>query len=126
MSEQQLNKNKDRHFVVDESSIGCIGGNYNTDKGGMPLSAARRAANILFRVARNKKKIPKWKKFESSTELIRFTIRETTRGSNKNVYQYEAIIHNLKGDDIKIIKRNNVEYKVTTRIVVKASKYTHN
>ena len=115
---------KKRHFVIDESSIGFVGGNYNTDKGGMPLSAARRAAKILFRISRNEKHNQKWKKFQSSATVIKFTIRETTRGSEKHVYQYEAIIRDLKENEIKTIKRNDIEYPVTTKIVVKAAKYT--
>lgn len=120
MSEVEENK---RHFKIDESSIGFTGGNYNTDKSCMPLSAAKRAAKILFRIARNEKHNPKWKPFESSSTTIKFTIKETTRKSKKDVYQYEAIIKQLSKDEIKVVKRGDVEYTVTTEIVVRAAKY---
>jgi hypothetical protein len=118
------NKNVARTFKITESEIGYVGGSYKTNKTGMPLSAASRAASVLFRLARNEKGNSKWKKFESSKSVLKFTIRETTRGSDKSEYQYEAQIKNLHGDDIKTIKRGKVEYTVDKKITTRAASYT--
>jgi hypothetical protein len=113
----------DRSFKIVDSEIGFSGGKYHTDKSGSPQSAARRAASVLFRMARNDKQEPKWKKFESSKNPIKFTIRESTRGSDKNEWQYEAKIRTLHGSDIKIIKKGDVEIKIEHEIVVRAAHF---
>lgn len=113
-----------RNFTITDSSIGYKGGKYSANKTNMPLSAAHRAARILFRVAQNKSGKKDWKQYESENDLIKFTIRETTRGSDKNEYQYEAKIIDLKKDEIKKVKRGDVEYEVTNRIVCRSAKYT--
>ena len=111
-----------RNFVITSSSIGFKGGKYSANKSGTPLSAAHRAARIIFRMAKNEKGKAAWKKFESDDKLVKFTIRETTRGSEKNEYQYEAKIKDLAHP--KTVKRAGVEYQVTTELVVRAAKYT--
>jgi hypothetical protein len=113
----------DRSFKIVDSEIGFVGGKYHTDKSGSPGSAARRAASVLFRMARNEKNDPKWKKFQSSKNPIKFTIRESTRGSTKDEYQYEAKTHKLVGDKVKIIKKGDVEFKVEHEIVVRAAHF---
>jgi hypothetical protein len=113
-----------RTFKLVESEIGYVGGSYKTNKSGTPLSAASRAASVLFRMARNETGNSKWKKFESSKSLLKFTIRETTRGSEKKEYQYEAKIKDLRGADIKTIKRGDVEYTVDKKIVVRAAHFS--
>jgi len=117
-------KNVARTFKIVESENGYVGGSYKTNKTGMPLSAASRAASVLFRFARNEKSNPALKKFESSKDILKFTIRETTRGSDKNEYQYEAKIKMLHGDDVKVIKRGKIEYTVDKKIVTRAATYT--
>lgn len=123
MSSSSDKKTK-RTFTVTDSSIGFSGGSYKPNKTGHPLSAAHRAARVLFRMARNEKQNPKWKKFETSAVLLKFTIRETTRGSDKQEYQYEAKIKQLRGDDVKVVKRGDVEYTIRTEIVCRAARYT--
>lgn len=113
-----------RNFTLTDSSIGYAGGKYSANKSGTPLSAAQRAASVLFRMAKNKAGKAAYKKYESSAELIKFTIRETSRGSDKQEYQYEAKIKQLHGDDIKTIKRGNVEYTVNHKIIVRSAHYT--
>lgn len=116
-------KQVQRTFKIADSEIGYKGGNYKTNKTGAPLSAAKRAASMLFRMARNEQNKPAWRKFKSEKNLIKFTIRETTRGSNKEEYQYEAKIHKLRADDVKVIKRGDIEYKVEYEIVTRAGHY---
>jgi hypothetical protein len=113
-----------RNFTITESTIGYEGGKYSTNKSGTPLSAAQRAASKLFQMAQNKKGKAAWKKFESSNDLIKFTIRETTRGSDKEVRQYEAKIKKLPESEIKTVKRGDVEYTVTHKIVCRSAHYT--
>lgn len=117
-------KQPKRTFKIVESEIGYVGGSYKTNKSGSPLSAATRAASVLFRLARNEKGESKYKKFESDKKLIKFTIRETTRGSEKKDYQYEAKIKELHGADIKVVKRGKVEYTIKHQIAVRASHFT--
>ena len=112
-----------RAFKIADSEIGYSGGTYKTNKSGTPLSAAQRAASMLFRMARNEKSNPKWKKYQTSKDMIKFTIRETTRGSAKSEYQYEAKIHKLRGDEVKTVKRGGVEYQVEYKIMTRASHY---
>jgi hypothetical protein len=113
-----------RHFTITESTVGYDGGKYAANKSGTPLSAASRAASILFRMAQNKSKKAAWKKYETDDKLVKFTIRETTRGSDKTEYQYEAKVKQLTGSDVKTIKRGSVEYQVTQKIVVRSAHYT--
>lgn len=113
-----------RKFKITHSSLGYEGGNYSTNKSGIPLSAAQRVASTLFMMARNDKAKAAWKKYETKDELIKFTIRETTRGSDKDEYQYEAKIHHLPVSQQKTVKRGDVEYKVQYKIVTRASRYT--
>ena len=113
-----------RNFVVEDSDIGYRGGKCSSDKSGTPLSAARRAAKVLFMMAENKQGKAGWKKYESSADLIKFTIRESTRGSDKATFQYEAKKKELKAEEKKTIKRGNAEYMVEHKIVVRAAHFT--
>jgi hypothetical protein len=113
-----------RKFKITHSSVGYEGGNYSANKSGIPLSAAQRVASTLFMMARNEKSKASWKKFETKDELIKFTIRETTRGSDKDEYQYEAKIHHLPASQQKTVKRGDVEYTIKFKIVTRASRYT--
>lgn len=113
-----------RKFKITHSDLGYEGGNYSANKSATPLSAAQRAASTLFMMARNEKGKAAWKKYENSNELIKFTIRETTRGSEKKEYQYEAKIHHLPASQQKTVKRGDVEYTIKYKIVTRASHYT--
>ena len=114
-------KNAKRNFTVADSSIGFKGGKYSANKSGTPLSAAHRAARILFRIAKNEAEKANWKKFQSTDKVIKFTIRETSRGSDKSEYQYEGKMHNITP---KMVKRAGVEYEVSTELVVRSAKFT--
>jgi hypothetical protein len=109
-----------RNFTVAGSDIGFEGGVYKTNKSGTPLSAARKAAAVIFRMIENKNKNPKFNKYHSFAHHkgIKFIIRETTRGSAKESYYYEAVAHPLKTP--KVIKRGDEEIVVTKTIEVKA------
>lgn len=111
---------KKRKFTIAGSDIGFEGGLYKSDSAGTPVSAARKAAAVLFRMIENKNKNPKFNKYHSFAHHkgIKFIIRETTRGSTKESYYYEAVAHPLKTP--KVIKRGDQEIVVTKRIEVKA------
>jgi hypothetical protein len=114
----------DRSFKVVDSSIGFKGGRYSPNKSGSPQSAAHHAAKVLFRMAQNKTKNPKWKKYETTKNLVKFTIRESTSGSDKSEYQYESKIHNLPADKQKTIVRNGIEFKITQEIITRSAHFT--
>lgn len=115
-----MSENKVRFFTIAGSDIGFSGGRYRTDKSGTPVSAARKAASILFRMIENKNNDPKFNKYHTFAHHkgIKFIIREQTQGSNKDTYYYEAVTHPLKHP--KVIKLNGVEITVTKTIEVKA------
>ena len=75
-------------------------------------------------MAKNKQNNPKWKKFESNKSIIKFTIRESTSGSDKSEYQYISKIHNLTADKVKTIIRNGVEFKVKQEIITRSAHFT--
>jgi hypothetical protein len=112
-----------RTFKITESQIGYVGGSYKTNKSLTPLSAATHAAKVLFKLAKNEKNKPEYKKYEFSKDLIKFTIREKTQGSKKEEFQYEAKIKTLHGDEVKTIKRGDIEYTIRHKIVVRAAHY---
>ena len=108
-----------RFFTIAGSDIGFEGGRYKTDKSGSPGSAAKRAAKILFRMVENtnnKSEFKKYAKF-ASHKAIKFILRETTAGSDKNSYYYEASSVPLKTPVTVTI--NGVEVTYTRNIVVK-------
>jgi hypothetical protein len=111
---------KIRSFKIAGSDIGFEGGRYKTDKSGTPISAARKAASVLFRMIENKNHEKKFNKYHAFAHHkgIKFIISETTRGSNHESYYYEAVSTPLKTP--KVIKRGDVEITVTRKIEVKA------
>lgn len=94
-----------RTFKIDESNISVSGGRYVSDS---PYAAAMKAASKLFLKAKDKK--------ENKKKII-FSLRETTRGSNKEVFKYEAtqvkydkpIIRNINGVEIVYKFKTNVK-----------------
>uniref|UniRef100_A0A6C0BE41 Uncharacterized protein n=1 Tax=viral metagenome TaxID=1070528 RepID=A0A6C0BE41_9ZZZZ len=108
-----------RHFTIVGSDIGFEGGRYGTDKSGFPKSAAKRAASVLFLMIENKKNKPEWRKYSKyqSHKSIKFIIAETTRGSNKDSFYYEAISVALKNPVTLNIGGEEITY--TRKIVVK-------
>lgn len=108
-----------RFFTIIGSDIGFEGGRYKADKSGSPGSAAKRAAKILFRMVENTKNDPKFKKYAkfANHKAIKFIVRETTKGSDKNSYYYEATSVPLKKP--VTLTLNGVEVTYTRKIEVK-------
>lgn len=93
-----------RKFTVEKSSIGESGGRYISET---PSAAAKKAASRLF---------------AKKTDLkpIKFTLRETTRGSSKPVYEYTASKEKLKNPSTRIIKdKNGNEKKIENKYIIK-------
>ena len=111
---------KKRYFTIAGSDIGFEGGRYKTDKSGSPISAARKAASVLFRMIENKQKNPKYNKYHAFAHYkgIKFIIREQTQNSSKESFYYEAVSHPLK--EPRVIVRGGEEITVTRTIEVKA------
>jgi len=87
----------ERSFTVDSSSIGVTGGRY---KSKVPSSAAKKAASKLFA--------------KKNTKSMEFQIRETTRGSDKQIYAYKAIRETLAKPLVRVIAGKEVvnRYKI--------------
>jgi hypothetical protein len=115
-----MSEDKARYFTIAGSDIGFVGGRYKAGKSGTPVSAARKAAAVLFRMIENKKHEQKFNKYHAYAHHkgIKFIIRETTQGSSKDTYYYEAVSTPLKTP--KVIKRGDVEITLTKKIEVKA------
>ena len=92
----------DRSFTVLGSSINVGGGRYMSKS---PAAAAKKAASKLFA-----KKQPK---------QIKFDLRETTRGSDKKVYNYIAVREKLPKAVVRVI--NGVEITNKYKIVLRQS-----
>jgi hypothetical protein len=92
-----------RFFTIVHSETGKEGGRYG---GASPAVAAKHAAKQLFAGTKNAKK------------QVRFTIRETTRGSEKGEFTYIGTKTALETP--KTIMRNNVEITVKHTIAVKS------
>jgi hypothetical protein len=69
-----------RTFTVHNSSIDIEGGRY---KSSTPISAAKKTAIKLFEIAKENSKF-------KSLRKIAFCLRETTTGSKKKMFDYEA------------------------------------
>jgi len=105
-----------RTFTIQGSDLGFEGGKY---KGTSPVQAARKAAKQLFRMVENKPGKAAWKKYSKFTsyKVLKFILREASRGSKKETHYYEATVIPLP--EPKIIKRNGVEITITKTIRVK-------
>ena len=108
-----------RTFTIAGSDIGWAGGKYKPQKNGMPGPAAKKAAKELFKMIENKANKPEWHKYETykSHKTIKFILRETTLGSNKKSYYYEAKVQHLKTPMKRVI--DGVEILYHRKIVVK-------
>lgn len=93
----------DRTFTVEKAAVKDGEGGRFTGK--IPSQAARKAGRALLKLAPKKKQ-------------VRFTLRETTQGSEKKEYTYIAT--KTKLDEPKVIKRGDVEITVTHEYLVKA------
>lgn len=94
-----------RTFTIESSETNVRGGRYT---GKSPYTVALKAARALFRdasVGANKKQ-------------IRFSLRETTRGSTNNTYTY--IGEREKLPEEKIIVRGDKQIRITHTYRVKS------
>lgn len=119
----------ERHFTIEQSDIGFVGGYY---KGSSPVSAGRKAGHMLFKVAKYGKlykedsnKYARYAKYEkfagfASKQKLRFVVRETTADSKKKSFTYEVSQEKLK--DPIIVKRGDVEIKIERKFAIKACK----
>jgi hypothetical protein len=104
-------------YTVHTSCINVSGGTYKSKSG--PMAAGKKAATKLFKKAG---KMAKYKKLNK----LSFCIRETTSGSEKKMFDYEATRTKLATPLVRVI--NGVEivnkYKTTLKEVShkKASK----
>lgn len=101
MSEQM---DKKRHFTVELCEVMNIGGDF---VGKTPSQAARKAARKIFKI-------------KPRSQMVQFTLRETTSGSNKKEYKYVATKVVL--DTPKVIQRGPVSITVTTEYIVRPVK----
>lgn len=125
---------KERTFTIQGSDIGYAGGVYKSTSG--PAHAAKKAARILFRMVahgvkyhsnpKENKKFAKFGKYAafSKDKTIKFLVRETTQGSEKKSYYYEAEMSKLRSPII--INRNGVEVKIEHKYDVKVCHESHN
>lgn len=131
-----MSKQEFRTFTIQGSDIGFTGGIYKVKKeDGVPSSAARKAGSVLFRVVRNgakyhhkPKEFPQFAKFSkyakyAKDKTIKFLLRETTRGSSKESFYYEASVIELK--DPIVVNRNGVEITIERKVSVKVCHDPH-
>lgn len=119
----------ERKFTIQGSDIGLTGGKYVAPS---PSAAGKKAARRLFQVInfavlyhQDKKQYAKYAKYSKflkfkGVKVVKFLLRETTRGSDKNTYTYEG----LKSDLTKpiVFKRAGVEVTVNHKIDIKTCK----
>jgi len=93
----------ERTFTVQGSEFGVTGGVYRSAS---PMAAGKKASRILFRSAK------------AGTKSIKFILRETTRGSEKKAYFYEAFMNYLK--EPKVIEyKNGLKITITKEVKIK-------
>lgn len=105
-------KTKDyRHFTVSSSSLGpnFEGGSYKLNKKSKsgPKSVAVKAARRMFNVEGGAK----------ASQTVRFTLRETTKGSAKEMREYEARLQKL--DPVKTRMIDGMEHVQQYEVQVK-------
>lgn len=120
---------KVRNFTIQGSDIGFTGGLY---KGSSPSAAGRKAGSRLFNVIQlgqkynsDKVKYAEYAKFAPYTKyanekVVKFILRETTRGSKKESFSYEAHVQYLKTP--RVVKRGGIDITVTKAVTVESCK----
>ena len=115
-----------RHFVIEFSSIGYVGGNYTSTA---PYNAAKKAARMLFQHVKHGAEYEadstKFAKYAKSAQYakyknvkkIKFSIRETT---TDKVFAYEGTMTKL--DEPKVISRNGTDVTIEKEIKIRACK----
>lgn len=96
-----------RTFTVDNSGIDVSGGRYVSD---VPSQAAKKAASKLFAKAKSS---PKHK----AVKTITFSIRETTRNSDKSQFKYKATQKALPKPIVRVINGKEIINKYEIKIV---------
>lgn len=100
---------KSNSYTIEQSDINFSGGRYLSLN---PYTAAKKAANQLFRKINNEEKYKKFK----STKTLKFTLRETTSGSIKKEFTYKATQVKLDKPIIITIKGKEIVYKYKINI----------
>jgi len=95
-------------YTIESSNINCTGGRYKSNS---PMSAGRKAASKLFKKAHKNAKYKSLKK-------ITFCIRETTKGSERKFFDYQATRIKLAKPLVRVI--NGVEIINRYKTIVKA------
>lgn len=115
-----------RTFTIQGSAIGYEGGRYKHNE---VYRAASKAGRQLFRVIKrgklyrsNPTEYAKYAKYSIYAHYdldkpIKFLLRETTLGSNKETYYYDAIMHKL--DTPEVIEKNGVKIVVNDKVKIK-------
>jgi hypothetical protein len=98
-----------RTFTVQGSEFEITGGKYVAAS---PTVAARRAGSSLFRKVKKE-----GTSRQKEADTVKFILRETTRGSDKKTYFYEAVRTKLATP--KVIKRGGEEITVSHTITVR-------
>ena len=96
-------KPAERSFTVEKSDLNVSGGRYMSQSA---YAAASKAARILMR--------------EKKASRVKFTLRETTRGSKGKEYTYVGTKEKLSKP--KVIKRGSTEIKISHIYKVKSVK----
>jgi len=95
-------------YTIQSSCINVTGGRY---KSSSPMSAGKKAATKLFKKAQQSAKY-------KSLRKITFCLRETTQGSEKNSFDYQANRVKLAKPLVRVI--NGVEIVNKYTITIKA------
>lgn len=115
-----------RHFVIEQSSIGYVGGNYTSTS---PYNAAKKAARILFQMIKHgveyeadPSKYAKHAKCaqyakHKNVKKIKFALRET---NTEKVFTYEGTMTKLA--EPKVISRNGTDVTIEKEIKIRACK----
>lgn len=111
---------KKRTFTIQASEIGFTGGEYKSD---LPSKAAKKAAKRVFALAA---KDAAFKKF-ADKKTFWFVLREKSRGSEKKVFFYKGMVHDLKNPKFVMVKspgnadadeKGMIKYAVTKEIKI--------
>jgi hypothetical protein len=94
----------DNTYTIAGSTIGFDGGRY---KSKTPSAAAKKAGTRLFKEAESKKK---------KINEIKFFLRQTTRGSKHNIYQYHVIRKKLATPSVVTIGDKKIVYNFEIKV----------
>jgi hypothetical protein len=85
-----------------------------------PMSAARSAARIIFQKIDNVQKNPEWNKYSKFSHLkkIKIVLEETTRGSERRLFNFNIWREKMAKPIVKTINGNvvNVNFKYNAEV----------